>query len=98
MPPPLASVPLMQVPDLDNEKEDSLEHEIEPSAYTNENTSRHRAARRADFTRPRIPQFPESARHAPHDHEMKRTKRNFFQKLKNFFRQIVDAFGSLFKD
>jgi len=111
-PPPLASVPLMQVPDLDST--DDLEEMIlraqpqeSPFGTTNDLSARHRAIRRADFTRPRIPQLQQdSGRHSTQEKDLVREstvdepkpKRRAVQKLKDFFKQISSALKSLTKD
>lgn len=103
-PPPLNSVPLMQVPDLSSDQslEDMIlkaQPEEVPFGTSNEGSARHRTVRRADFTRPRIPGLQqESSRHITQETPVPKSKRKFGQKLGDFFKQLNTALKSLFRD
>lgn len=107
VPPPLNSVPLMQVPDMNTDLDDLIFNnqnpEEPPTSYRTEMSARHKTVRRADFTRPRIPQLDPKdsdvvASSSPVSDVRPRSKRSFFQRLKDFFAQVGSASRKLFKD
>lgn len=107
VPPPLKSVPLMQVPDMNMDLDDLIFNnqnaEEAPTSYRTEMSARHKTVRRADFTRPRIPQLDPKdsdvvASSPPISNVRPKPKRSFMQRLKEFFAQVGSASRRLFKD
>jgi hypothetical protein len=99
--------------DLDDLIFNSEEPNEPPTSYRTEMSARHKTVRRADFTRPRIPQLDPkdadviaaaSGAQTPASPSGSRApgrpkpKRSFFVRLKEFFAQLGSAWKKAFKD